>query len=83
MNNGGESSTDAKFGSGGALPCVGRFRRSWSRRHLKRKTRAYFFSLDELNPSEVALHHRLEAFFDKLKGDFINTRNVLTQGNRH
>ncbi|MCH98801.1 hypothetical protein A2U01_0019808, partial [Trifolium medium] len=65
-----------------AFPCVPHFRRSWSHRHFKRNPRAYFFGVDELNPSELALHHQLLAYSAKLKGGFINTRNVLSQENR-
>ncbi|MCH96597.1 hypothetical protein A2U01_0017584, partial [Trifolium medium] len=68
--------------SGDAFPRVPRFRRSWPHRHFKRKPRAYFFNLDELSPSEVVLYQQLTAYFAKLKGDFINTKNVLTQENR-
>ncbi|MCI39112.1 hypothetical protein A2U01_0060342, partial [Trifolium medium] len=39
--------------SSDVFPCILRFRRSWSRRHFKRKSCAYFFSLSELSPYEV------------------------------
>ncbi|MCI90736.1 hypothetical protein A2U01_0112030, partial [Trifolium medium] len=47
-----------------ARPCVPRFRRSWSKRHFKRKSRAYSFELAELNPAESVLRKKLEAYFE-------------------
>ncbi|MCI54733.1 hypothetical protein A2U01_0075983, partial [Trifolium medium] len=34
-----------------ARPCIPRFRRSWSRRHFKRKSHVYSFEPAELNPA--------------------------------
>ncbi|MCH86398.1 hypothetical protein A2U01_0007255, partial [Trifolium medium] len=79
-DNGSPSGGDSR--SEDVFPCVPRFRRSWSHRHFKRKPRAYFFNVDELTPSELALLQRLLAYSAKLKGVFINTRNVLSQKDR-
>ncbi|MCI83917.1 hypothetical protein A2U01_0105193, partial [Trifolium medium] len=48
----GGSPSDDEPESSDDFPCVRRFRRSWSHRHFKRKSRAYFLSLSELSPSE-------------------------------
>ncbi|MCI31547.1 hypothetical protein A2U01_0052759, partial [Trifolium medium] len=66
-----------------AHPCVPRFRRSWSRRHFKRKSRVYTFELADLNPVESALRSRLDAYFKSfgksrsVADRFIDTKDIL------
>jgi hypothetical protein len=50
-----------------------------------RKSRGYFFKMDELSPFEMAHRLRLEAYFKNLVAghEFINTKNVLTKKDRH
>ncbi|MCI31535.1 hypothetical protein A2U01_0052747, partial [Trifolium medium] len=60
-------------------PCIPHFRRSWSRRHFKRKSRVYSFELAELNPVESVLRGRLDGYFKILEAmaDEIAYLNLL------